>query len=118
MNFGAFVEIMPKVEGLVHISEMAPYRVEKVEDIVKVGQMVNVLVHEIDGMGRINLSMKRAEGNTYPPAPANGSSGNGGRSFGGPRKNGGFGDRGPRREQPRSRSTGGDTLPDPTKVEL
>jgi polyribonucleotide nucleotidyltransferase len=118
MNFGAFVEIMPKVEGLVHVSEMAPYRVEKVEDIVKVGQMVNVIVHEIDGMGRVNLSMKRADGNTYPPAPAGGNGGNGGRGFGGPRKNGGFGDRGPRRDQPRPPSAGGDALPDPTKVEL
>lgn len=72
LNFGAFVEILPKVEGLVHISEMAPYRVGKVEDIVKVGDMVNVIVHEIDDMGRVNLSMKRAEGNTYPPAPTNG----------------------------------------------
>ncbi len=69
MDFGAFVEILPKVEGLVHISEMAPYRVAKVGDIVKVGDMVNVIVHEIDSLGRVNLSMKRAEGNTYPPAP-------------------------------------------------
>ncbi len=71
MDFGAFVEILPKVEGLVHISEMAPYRVGKVQDIVKVGDMVNVIVSEIDSLGRINLSMKRAEGNTYPPAPTN-----------------------------------------------
>ncbi len=69
MDFGAFVEILPKVDGLVHISEMAPYRVGKVGDIVKVGDMVNVIVHEIDSMGRVNLSMKRAEGNIYPPAP-------------------------------------------------
>lgn len=70
LDFGAFVEILPKVEGLVHISEMAPYRVRKVEDIVKVGQIVNVVVYEIDSMGRLNLSMKRAEGNTFPPPPA------------------------------------------------
>ncbi len=69
MDFGAFVEILPKVEGLVHISEMAPYRVGKVQDIVNVGDTVNVIVHEIDSLGRVNLSMKRAEGNTYPPAP-------------------------------------------------
>jgi polyribonucleotide nucleotidyltransferase len=72
MDFGAFVEILPKVEGLVHISEMAPYRVNKVGDIVKVGDMVNVIVNEIDSLGRVNLSMKRAEGNTYPPAPTGG----------------------------------------------
>jgi polyribonucleotide nucleotidyltransferase len=69
MEFGAFVEVLPKIEGLVHISEMAPYRVGKVGDIVKVGDTVNVIVHEIDSLGRVNLSMKRAEGNTYPPAP-------------------------------------------------
>lgn len=69
MDFGAFVEILPKVEGLVHVSEMAPYRVAKVQDIVKVGDSVNVIVHEIDSLGRVNLSMKRADGNTYPPAP-------------------------------------------------
>jgi polyribonucleotide nucleotidyltransferase len=77
LDFGAFVEILPKVEGLVHISEMAPYRVRKVEDIVKVGQVVNVVVYEIDSMGRLNLSMKRAEGNTFPPPPADGGEDNG-----------------------------------------
>lgn len=70
LDFGAFVEILPKVEGLVHISEMAPYRVGKVTDIVEVGKVVNVLVKEIDSMGRLNLSMKLAEGNVYPPAPS------------------------------------------------
>jgi polyribonucleotide nucleotidyltransferase len=93
MNFGAFVEIMPKVDGLVHISELAPWRVEKVEDIVQIGKMVNVVVHEIDSMGRINLSMKRAEGNVYPPQPPSGTGGGGRGGFGG-----GTGDRGQRRE--------------------
>ncbi len=69
LDFGAFVEILPKVEGLVHISELAPYRVNRVDDQVKIGQMVKVLVYEIDSMGRLNLSMKRVEGNTFPPAP-------------------------------------------------
>jgi polyribonucleotide nucleotidyltransferase len=68
MDFGAFVEILPKVEGLVHISEMAPYRVNKVEDLVKIGQMVKVVVYEIDSMGRLNLSMKRLDP-TYKPSP-------------------------------------------------
>ncbi len=58
LNFGAFVEILPGQEGLVHISQLAPYRVEKVEDIVKVGDMVPVKVLEIDEQGRINLSIK------------------------------------------------------------
>ncbi len=60
MDFGAFVEVLPKQEGLVHISEMAPYRVDKVTDIVKVGDTVRVKVHEIDDLGRTNLSMKQA----------------------------------------------------------
>jgi polyribonucleotide nucleotidyltransferase len=58
MNFGAFVEILPGREGLVHISEMANRRIEKVEDVVKIGDVVKVKVIEIDNQGRINLSMK------------------------------------------------------------
>ena len=69
MDFGAFVEILPKQEGLVHISELAPWRVNTVGDIVKVGDRVNVKVKEIDELGRINLSMKAAAGNNYPPQP-------------------------------------------------
>ena len=65
MDFGAFVNILPGRDGLVHISELAPWRVGKVEDIVKLGDTVNVKVIEIDDMGRVNLSMKKAEGNTY-----------------------------------------------------
>lgn len=61
MDFGAFVEILPKVEGLVHISELAPMRVAKVDDVVKIGQMVKVLVYEIDSVGRLNLSIKRLD---------------------------------------------------------
>jgi polyribonucleotide nucleotidyltransferase len=61
MAFGAFVQILPKVDGLVHVSEMALHRVEKVEDVLNVGDMVKVLVTEIDSQGRINLSMKRLD---------------------------------------------------------
>lgn len=61
MNFGAFAEVLPNQEGLIHISELADYRVEKVEDIVKVGDMVPVIVKEIDAQGRINLSHKMAK---------------------------------------------------------
>jgi polyribonucleotide nucleotidyltransferase len=57
-NFGAFVEILPGKEGLVHISELADYRVAKVEDIVKVGDEIMVKVIEIDHMGRVNLSRR------------------------------------------------------------
>ena len=62
MDFGAFVEVLPGKEGLVHISELAPYRVGRVEDVVKLGDVVKVLVTEIDSMGRINLSMRALMG--------------------------------------------------------
>lgn len=58
MNFGAFVEILPGKEGLVHISQLALERVGKVEDVVKVGDEITVKVTEIDRQGRINLSRK------------------------------------------------------------
>lgn len=58
MNFGAFVEILPGKEGLVHISQLARERVAKVEDVVKPGDEIMVKVTEIDRQGRINLSRK------------------------------------------------------------
>ncbi len=58
MNFGAFVEIMPGQEGLVHISKLDTKRVNRVEDVVKVGDEITVKVVEIDNMDRINLSRK------------------------------------------------------------
>jgi len=58
MTFGAFVEILPGQEGLVHISELAPTRIEKVEDVVKVGDTIAVKVKGIDDQGRINLTHK------------------------------------------------------------
>jgi polyribonucleotide nucleotidyltransferase len=63
MNFGAFVEILPGQEGLVHISQLAPYRVNRVEDIVKIGDIIPVKVIEIDQQGRINLTTKGANPN-------------------------------------------------------
>ncbi|MBU3805893.1 MAG: polyribonucleotide nucleotidyltransferase [Candidatus Fournierella pullistercoris] len=60
MNFGAFVEIAPGKEGLVHISKLDSKRVERVEDIVAVGDELIVMVTEIDQQGRINLSRKDA----------------------------------------------------------
>ncbi|MFZ5752876.1 MAG: polyribonucleotide nucleotidyltransferase, partial [Bacillota bacterium] len=59
-NFGAFVEIMPGKEGLVHISHLAEERVGKVEDVVSIGDEILVRVTEIDRQGRINLSRKEA----------------------------------------------------------
>ncbi len=60
MDFGAFVEIVPSMDGLVHISKLDKSRVEKVEDIVSIGDEIVVKVTEIDRQGRINLSRKDA----------------------------------------------------------
>ncbi len=57
-DFGAMVEILPGKEGLVHISELADYRVAKVDDVVKVGDEITVKVIKIDNLGRINLSRR------------------------------------------------------------
>jgi len=72
MTFGAFVEILPGKEGLVHISELADYRVDKVEDVVKVGDEITVKVTEVDNMGRINLS-RRAAFKEHSPVPESGA---------------------------------------------
>lgn len=116
LAFGAFVEILPGKEGLVHVSEMSTEYVKDPSDVVKIGQAVKVRVKEIDDQGRINLSMKfgedadkpapRPEGmggqderpqrREYSPRPGGrtfgtrrpqgGSSSGGARSFGGPRR--------------------------------
>ncbi len=57
VDFGAFVEYLPGREGLVHISKMAPFRVEKVSDVLQMNQEVPVRIIEIDKMGRVNLSL-------------------------------------------------------------
>jgi len=62
-DFGAMVEILPNQEGLVHISEIAPYRINKVSDKLKIGQTVKVKVISIDEQGRINLSIKALKSN-------------------------------------------------------
>lgn len=59
-NFGAFVEVIKGTDGLVHISELADGYVKNVTDVVKMGEEVDVLVTEIDNMGRVNLSRKQA----------------------------------------------------------
>jgi len=68
MDFGAFVELLPKQDGLIHISELSTQRVNRVEDVVNVGDIVPVKVIRIDDQGKISLSMKAA--NINPPAPA------------------------------------------------
>jgi polyribonucleotide nucleotidyltransferase len=100
MNFGAFVAILPGKEGLVHISQLAPQRVERVEDVVKIGDQIMVKVVEIDSQGRINLSRKAVLGAPAgddagsAPAPSEEPAGSGGRN-GAPR---GRGRRPPRRD--------------------
>ena len=79
LNFGAFVEVLPGKEGLVHVSKMSKEFVNSPEDVVQLGQMVKVRVVEIDDQGRINLTMLLDSEDT------------------GPARSGG-GDRGPRRE--------------------
>jgi polyribonucleotide nucleotidyltransferase len=80
LDFGAMVEILPGKEGLVHISELADYRVNRVEDEVKIGEEITVKVINIDNLGRVNLSRRalfekdesqaeaRNEGNRPPPS--------------------------------------------------
>ena len=77
MNFGAFVELAPGKDGMIHISKLANHRVEKVEDVVNIGDELEVKVNEIDAQGRINLirndmvyeaaPARRPEGNRRPP---------------------------------------------------
>ena len=102
MDFGAFVEVLPGKEGMVHISEIAPTRVEKVEDYLEVGQKVKVRVVEIDNMGRLNLSMRfgtdaKSEDEERRPRSGGDRGGFGGGRGGGfdRRRSGGF-DRGGR----------------------
>jgi len=63
MDFGAFVQFLPGKEGLVHISELAPHRVNKVEDVIKEGDKILVKFIGLDNQGRIKLSRKQALGN-------------------------------------------------------
>src|SRR3989344_3027813 len=73
VNFGAFVEIVPGKEGLVHVSEMAPEYVKDPHDVVEIGQKVKVNVKEIDDVGRINLSMLFGERPARPEGSPEGS---------------------------------------------
>ena len=85
-NFGAFVQILPGKEGMVHISELADYRVPRVEDVVQEGDEITVMVTEIDRMGRINLSRKAVlQGQTEPPPSPSGNQESNGGGWGGGR---------------------------------
>jgi len=74
VTFGAFVEILPGVEGLVHISELAPHHVENPREVVSQGDAVNVRILEIDGeRRRLSLSLKRVEDGDQPVPRADGA---------------------------------------------
>ena len=90
-DFGAFVEILPGTDGLVHISELAPFRVGKVEDVVKEGDTIKVRCIGIDPQGKVKLSHKEFYDGPIPE--------DGGRSS---RSSGGGGQRGGRGRRPRS----------------
>lgn len=118
LNFGAFIEVLPGKEGLVHVSEMSPEFVKDPADIVKIGQVVKVRVKEIDDQGRINLSMlfgedaeKKKEGGAsgegggtrpprrdYGPRPERRGYGGGGPSRGGYSRGGHSGNAGRSRD--------------------
>jgi polyribonucleotide nucleotidyltransferase len=108
-DFGAFVEIAPDTDGLCHVSELSDKYVDRVENIVQVGQEIKVKVLLIDDQGRIKLSRKAAmqELGESDPEPAGAPAGGGGgfrddrgprRDDRGPRGGGGGRDRGPRRD--------------------
>lgn len=61
LDFGAFVKIGPNTDGMVHVSEVAPFRIEKISDALKIGDIVPVVIKEIDEKGRYNLSIKAAD---------------------------------------------------------
>jgi polyribonucleotide nucleotidyltransferase len=66
-EYGAFVEILPNIVGLMHISEIAHHRIKSVRDVLNMGQIVNVKVLNIDEDNKIKLSMKALEEDTRPP---------------------------------------------------
>jgi polyribonucleotide nucleotidyltransferase len=66
LDFGAMVEVAPRQDGLIHISELAPWHVARVTDIINIGDVVPVKVKNIDEQGRINLSLKDVPGRYSP----------------------------------------------------
>jgi polyribonucleotide nucleotidyltransferase len=103
--YGAFINIMPGVDGMVHISQLADYRVDKVEDIAKLGDELTAMVIDVDPGGKVRMSRQAVlEGWTVEEAQQ--------RDRGGRSSGGGGGDRGPRRDGDRGpRRDGGDRGP-------
>ncbi len=98
VDFGAFVNLFPGTDGLLHISQLAKERVDKVEDVLREGDKVRVKVNTIDDRGKIDLIRPELEGLIPPRRPA----------AGGPRGDRGPRDRGPRDRGPRDRGPRGD----------
>jgi polyribonucleotide nucleotidyltransferase len=84
MDFGAFVQLTPNKDGMVHVSELAPYRVGRPGDLVNIGDIVTVKIIEIDDQGRINLTMKGLKENELLWQDEKGKQ----EGFGGPRGGG------------------------------
>jgi polyribonucleotide nucleotidyltransferase len=103
VNFGAFVEILPGVEGLLHISEIADRRIGEVRDVLDEGDETMVKVIDIDGQGRVRLSRRAAmqeEGDDSDEEQRSGGDRNRGDSRGGSRRGGRGGERGGRSGEP------------------
>ncbi|MDD5071885.1 MAG: polyribonucleotide nucleotidyltransferase [Patescibacteria group bacterium] len=81
LDFGAFIELVPGHDGMAHVSELAPYRIGKPSDFLKVGDTVTVKIKEIDDQGRVNLTLKGLPENEHLWKDSKGKSENGG--FGG-----------------------------------
>ncbi len=94
-DFGAFVQVLPNKDGLVHVSEISWDRVGKPSDVLKLGQVVKVKVKEIDNLGRVNLTMKEltAKPEGWTPPPPRAPRPEGGRPFKPGGNRGGFRDR-------------------------
>ncbi len=93
-DFGAFITLFPGTDGLLHISQVAEERVERVEDHLKEGDKLQVKVNTIDDRGKIDLVRPELEGKIAPRGPRRGPGGGGGRDRGGDRNRGGRGGRG------------------------
>ena len=101
MDFGAFIELTPGNDGMVHVSKMAPYRVGSPADFLKVGDIVTVKIDEIDEKGRVNLNMKDSPENAHLWVDKKGEQT--GEFGGGFRPRSSFGDRGGNRGPRRDR---------------
>ena len=105
MDFGAFIALNSNQDGMAHVSELAPYRIEKPSDFVSVGDFVTVKIKEIDDQGRVNLTMKGLAENEALWKDEKGKSTGTGTSFGGS-KPGGFVKRPGSYSAPRTGSSG------------